>query len=416
MEPHSKPAKVRGANTLTDAACRNAKPSEKPRKLADGHGLYLLVQPNGARYWRFKYRLAGREKLFQVGPYPEVSLTKARAERDKARELVREGKDPVSNRQAERQRAVADSVNTFGAVADEWLAKNQTKWSPAMRAKVAGIVGNNLTPHLKHLPVREVTTDHMLAVLRKIERRGALEVMQRARQYASAIFRHAVITKRAQADPTQYLGDALATRRVVNYRALPAKALPAFIKAVDAYPGYPQTRIALELLLLTIVRSGELRAAQWVEVDFEAAIWTIPAQRMKMRREHRVPLADRVLALLRELHKHTGHSRWLFPNEADHETHASENFFLQAIKRLGFKDRTTAHGLRSLASTVLNETGFRADVIERALAHEEKNAIRRAYNRAEYWEERVNMAQWWADYVGEARGGKVLTGAFRRAA
>jgi integrase len=408
--------KARGTNTLSDAACRNAKSGDKPRKLSDGKGLYLLVQPDGARYWRLKYRLAGREKLFQIGPYPDVSLTKARAERDKARELVREGKDPVGNRRTEKARTAADSANTFQVVAEEWLAKNHGKWSPAMRLKVAGIVGNNLTPYLKNTPVREITTDAMLTLLRKIERRGALEVMQRARQYASAIFRHAIITKRLDVDPTQYLGDALSTRKVVSYRALPAKELPAFMLAVDGYTGYPQTRIALELLILTMARSGELRAAEWTEFDLEGAIWTVPAERMKMRREHRVPLADRSLALLRDLQQHTGHSRWLFPNEANHEAHASENFFLQAIKRLGFQSRTTAHGFRSLASTVLNETGFRPDVIERALAHEEGNKIRRAYNRAEYWEERVQMAQWWADYVRAARGGKVLAGKFRRAA
>ena len=386
---------------LTDTKIRQAKPGPKPYKLADGGGLFLLVHSNGSKYWRLKYRLDGKEKLFAVGVYPEINLAEARHKTLEARRVIREGSDPVVERRRQRAQA-ASSVDTFQTIAEEWMASRENEWSPTYLQAVRSALAANIYPQVGGYPVRSITVPIMREALLLMERRGALAALRKVRMWASQVFRYAIATGRADVDPAAPLRGTFKAHKGRNFAALTKpEEFGELIAKIMAYDGSPVTRCALMLMAYTFVRTGELRGAQWSEFDLEGAIWRVPAERMKMGEEHVVPLSRQALEVLAELKPLTGHSRLLFPNERKPNAPMSENTVLYALYRMGYHSRATGHGFRSSASTMLNELGFDADVIERQLAHQERNKVRAAYHRAEYLPERGEMMQRWADYIDE---------------
>jgi integrase len=393
---------------LTNTAVKAAKPSGAPFKLYDERGLFLLVQPGGQRYWRFKYRMDGREKLLSLGVYPDVSLALARERREDARKLIADGVGPSARRQAEK----LAGADTFKAVALEWLDKQQ--FTPKTPKKAQWTFNDLLFRQLGSKPVRSITAPDVLAVVRRIEARGKIETAHRTKQRAGQIFRYAIATGRAERDPTGDLRGALTPLKVKNRAALTyPKRVGELLRAIDGYSGQLDTEYALKLAPLVFVRPGKLRAAQWkeFELDGERPEWRLPGERMKMGELHIVPLARQALALLRELKEQAGEGRYLFPSLRTASRPICENTLGAALRRLGFsKDDMTAHGFRAMASTLLNEQGFPPDVIELQLAHTERNEVRAAYNRAQRLEERRRMMQAWADYLDGLRaGGNVIT-------
>lgn len=392
---------------LTDTTVRNAKPEPKPRKLADGSGLYLLIQPSGSKLWRLKYRIAGKEKLLAIGKYPGVTLREARRRRDDARDLLAAGLDPSAAKRAQKL-AQHDSVrNSFEALAREWMGQQGSKWTASHRAKVARRLEVNVFPWLGRRPVAEITAPELLAVLRRIESRGIIETAHRAQQNCSAVFRYAVATGRAESDPSAALRGALKPARERHHASIKdPSAIGALLRAIDDYGGDHVTRCALKLAPMVFVRPGELRAAEWAEIDTEAAEWRIAAERMKMRAPHIVPLSRQALAVIAELRPLTGSGRYLFPGLRSPKRPMSENTVNAALRRMGYtKDEMTGHGFRSMASTLLNEMGWHRDAIERQLAHAERDNVRAAYNYAEHLPERRRMMQAWADYLDSLRNG-----------
>jgi len=396
---------------LTDAKIRNTKPREKPIKLTDGGGLYLEVRPTGAKLWRYRYRIGGKENVFAVGQYfndkrgGHISLDDARSERDKARALVKQGIHPAHNRQAERLAIHAENANTFEAVAREWIAKKKPGWTAYYLRQVQRFLESDVFPYVGNLPIRNVTAAHLLEILRRIEGRGAETVAVLVRQWASAVFRYAVATLRADTDPAAALKGAIHRPKIEHRKPLSRDQVADFVKALDVYGGYRTTVIALRMMLLTFVRTVELRAARWTEIDLDRAEWRIPAERMKMREPHLVPLSRQAVELLAELHTYTGGRDFLFPNYRNPKTCMTSTTLNRALERMGFNGKGSigfsAHGFRATASTILNEIGFRPDVIERQLAHAERNKVRASYNQAEYLEDRRTMMQQWADMTDE---------------
>jgi integrase len=408
---------------LTDSQIRNAKPDEKPVKLTDSGGLYLEVRPTGAKLWRYRYRIAGKENVFAVGEYVQAPsgetkeqtqsrrnagmliLAEARARREECRALVKQGIHPAHHRQAVRMEQSARNADTFEAVAREWIAKKKPGWTPHYLRQVERFLEADVFPYVGHLPIRNVTAAHLLEIVRRVEGRGAETVALLVRQWASAVFRYAVATLRADADPAAALKGAIHRPKIEHRRPLTHDEIRAFTKALDGYAGYRTTVIALRLMLLTFVRTVELRGALWREIDLDRAEWRIPAERMKMREPHIVPLSRQGVELLRELHTHTGGRGMLFPNYRNPKTCMTATTLNRALERMGFNGKDSigfsAHGFRATASTILNEIGFRPDVIERQLAHAERNKVRASYNQAEYLEERRAMMQQWADLTDE---------------
>ena len=393
---------------LTDVAVRSAKSREKDYKLADGGGLYLLVTPAGGRLWRLKYRMHGIERKLALGRYPEVSLGQARKARDVAREAIGAGDDPAAAKRRERVAARASAAITFSGVSLEFVEKQEREGrSPATVAKLRW-ARNWLMPALGHRPINEIEPHEILAVLKRQEANGNLETASRTRVFASRVFRYAVATARAKADPASLLLGATAAPRPKHLAAIiDAKRIGELLRAIDAYGGAPVTRLALVLSPHVFVRPGELRQAEWSEFDLEASVWRIPASRMKKRREHVVPLSRQALAILDELRALTGGGTLLFPAMGKRDRPLSENTATAALRRMGFgADEMTAHGFRAMASTTLNESGkWHPDAIERALAHRDSDQVRAAYHRGAHWEERVRMAQWWSDKLDTMRAG-----------
>lgn len=390
---------------LTDIACRSRKPTSKLKKLSDMGGLQLWIFPNGSKLWRFAYRFGGKQKLLALGRYPDTSLLAARVEREKARALLKEGRDPSHVRQLA---LIVNAVggDTFEIVAKEYLTKlRRENRSEATLAKLEWLL-DFARPVLGPLTVREIKPIEILAVLRTVEARGRYETARRLRSTIGAVCRYAVATARAEADPTAALQGALTTPTVTPRAAITnPKAFGALLRAIDGFTGQPTTRAALKLMALLFPRPGELRGAEWSEFDFEEAVWTIPAARTKMRREHRVPLAPQAIAVLQGIHKTTGGGILAIPGVRSVRQPMSEATLNAALRRLGYsKDEATAHGFRATASTLLNESGgWTADAIERQLAHVEANAVRGAYARGEHWDERVKMMAWWADYLDQLK-------------
>jgi integrase len=392
---------------LTEIAIRNAKYEEGGRnKLSDGRGMYLRLTPAGGKLWRLKYRFGGKEKTLAFGAHPDVSLAAAREKRDAARKLLANDLDPSVARKAEKAEREFKAANTFETVAREWVEAQRSRWTPSHAEQVLWSLERDTFPELGATPVADLTAPVVLDAIRKIEKRGSLEVAARVKQRVSAVLRYAVATGRATSDPTRDLRGALkAPERVKHRAALLAPDLPAFFEKLAAYDGHPQTKLAIRFCLLTAVRSAELRGALWSEIDEKAAEWRIPAERMKMREAHIVPLSAQALAVLRELRTLTGNREHLFPNVAKPTTAMSENTVLFALYRMGYHGKATGHGFRTTFSTTLNEQGVPPDWIERQLAHKERNAVRAAYNRAGYLPERRKMMQQWADYLSAVEKG-----------
>jgi integrase len=393
---------------LTDMEIRTAKPSARIVKLSDGGGLQLWLMPDGAKRWRIAYRFAGGQKLLAIGVYPAIGLREAREAREEAKRLLAGGTDPSIAKQLAKAAKATASADTFDALATELLDKKRRE-SKADRTlgKLEWLL-RLARPALGARPIAEITAPEVLGVLRGVESRGRYETARRLRATIGQVFRYAVATGRANADPTSALKGAL-TAPTVQHRAaiIEPKSFGGLLRAIETYDGAPETRVALELLALTFVRPGELRAAEWVEFDLDAAFWSIPGEKMKMKRPHRVPLAPRAVVILGELQTMTGHRKFLFPSVRSVARCMSENTINAALRRLGFdKDEMTGHGFRSAASSMLNESGlWNADAIERQLAHVDNDSVRRAYARADYWDERVRMMAWWANRCEEMRNG-----------
>ena len=404
-------AGTKAINKLSEAALRNAKAGEQIKKLSDGGGLQLWIMPNGSKLWRLAYRFGGKQKLLAIGDHPAFALADARKSRDEARRLLGEGKDPMEMRRVAKQEAEAERI-TFRALANEYISKLEREGrAPATMNKVRWLLG--LTDRdIGQLPVGEIKPAQVLKALQRVEKRGNYETARRMRSTISSVFRYAVATARADIDPAQPLQGALTTPKV-THRAAILKPLEfgGLQRAVDGYAGQPSTRIALKLMAYLFPRPGELRQARWEEFDLESAVWTIPAERAKMRREHRKPLPVQAVALLNELHDLTGFGALAFPATTSVKRPMSENTLNAALRRLGYtKDEVTAHGFRATASTLLNEsTRWSRDAIERELGHVEGNDVRRAYARGEHLVERKAMIQWWADHCDTLRdGGEIV--------
>jgi integrase len=394
---------------LTDKAIRAIKPGPKLRKLSDGAALQLWVDPRGYRFWRYAYRFNGKQRVLALGSYPNVSLAEARAKRDAAKELIRDSKDPSIERRLERITKRVAAANTFKAVANELLARKKAEGKADRTLEKAAWLLDMASSDLGRRPIADISAAEILSVLRAVERRGKLESARRLRATIGQVFRFAIATARAVNDPTIALRDALLPPKVKHRAAiLDPLALGAFLRAVDGFSGQPETKTALQLLPLVFPRPGELTRAEWTEFDLGRAVWRIPARNDKMRRGFDVPLAQQAITILRELQGITGHRRLVFPGARSPERPISENTLNAAIRRLGYAaDEVVAHGFRSTASTLLNESSvWSKDAIEKSLGHIEKDAVRRAYNRSLYWEERVRMMQWWADHLDGLKGGE----------
>ncbi|HSX54062.1 MAG TPA: integrase arm-type DNA-binding domain-containing protein [Sphingomonas sp.] len=404
---------------LTTVQIRSLKPEQRPYKVADSDGLFLLVQPTGALLWRFRYKVFGQERKLSLGTFPDLSLEKARRKRDEARAQLIDGIDPGEEKRQRRLEAELAAKTTFGLVADEYIQKMQREGkSPATIKKARWFL--ELLEGIAKRPIASVTPHELLDVLKRVERRGHHETAVRLRAFAGRVFRYGFATLRTDRNPADILRGALTVPRVRHHAAIiePAK-VGELLRAIEDYNGRPETVFALKLAPHVFLRPGELRQAKWEEIDFADKVWRVPAERMKMKQPHAVPLSRQSLYLLQELRGLARKSEFLFP--ALHTTQRSicENTLNVALRRLGYgHDDMTSHGFRAMASTLLNESGlWHPDAIERALAHGERNKVRAAYHRGAHWAERVRMAQWWSDYLDRLRiGGKVVRGKFQRRA
>ncbi len=396
---------------LTDAKCRNASSGgRKIRKLADGGGLYLWVYDDGRKYWRMRYWLRGKEKSLSLGVYPDVRLKDARQKLEVERRHLDGNLDPSVERRADKLRRSVAAANSFEAVALEWYEKQLHTWVPGHADDVKRRLERNAFPSIGSRPIDEIEAPELLAALRPIEKRGAHDLAHRILQVCGQVFRYGIATGRCKRDISRDLRGALTPHQKRHQAAVRPEELPELLRAIAGYGdhGDKQTCLALELLTLTFVRTNELIGAEWTEFDLEAGLWIIPAARMKMKTEHVVPLPKQALAILEQLREINGGSRYVFPGR-NRDKPISNNTMLFALYRLGYKGKMTGHGFRAVASTCLNEMGFRADVIERQLAHSERDEVRGAYNRAEYLPERKKMMQAWAKHVEALRqGAKVI--------
>ncbi|MHB1115235.1 tyrosine-type recombinase/integrase [Sideroxydans sp.] len=399
---------------LTDTAIKKAKLEAKPYKLADGGGLFLLVQPNGAKYWRLKYRYAGKEKLLALGVYPDVTLKDARGRRDEARKLLANGSDPSAVKRTQKRQEKVSAANSFEAIAREFHTMKSPIWTEHHATDWINTLEREAFPKFGSRPIIEIEAPDVLDVLRGIEARGAFEVRGRVLQRVRAVFAYAIASGRARHNPAAELRGALAPRpKVQHFAALSEKEMPEFLRALTDYQqrakSSPVVFAATRLLALTFVRTGEVRGAQWSEFDLVEGVWTIPAERMKARAPHTVPLSRQALEVIRALQPLTGHLPTLFPSRNGKGAVISENTVLKVIENVGYKGRMTGHGFRSVASTYLNNLGtIRPDMIEAQLAHGDKDQVRAAYNRADYREYRTAMMQFWADTLDKMeQGGKL---------
>jgi integrase len=396
---------------LTNVSCRNAKPSDKAYKLSDEKGLYLYIKPNGTKAWRLKYRFLGKEKTLSIGLYPEVSLAKARASRDEARKQLTDNIDPSHAKQLEKQALHNATANSFESIAREWHIKYSAKWSQNHGEKILRQLEKDIFPWVGSRPISEISAQELLTTLRRMESRGALETAHRSHQNCSRIFRYAIATGKAERDPASDLKGAIPPPQKKHLASIiEPKAVGELLRAIEGYQGQLITKLALKLAPIVFVRPGELRHAEWDEINIIEKEWRIPGKKMKMRVTHIVPLANQAIEILQELHNITGKGKYLFPSVRSPKRPMSENTILAALRRLGYaNNEMTGHGFRSMASTLLNEQGWNADAIERQLAHGERNSVRAAYNYAEYLPERRKMMQAWADYLDNLiSGAKVL--------
>lgn len=392
---------------LTDIICRSAKAQAKEYKLTDASGLHLLVSPNGCKGWRLRYRFGGKEQMLSLGTYPEIGLKDARNRRDEARKLIANGINPSAKRQQDKRQITEAATDSFESVAREWYAKYSPQWATSHGEKIIRRLERDIFPWIGSHPARSITAPELLAVLRRIESRGAVETAHRAGQNCGQVLRYAVATGRAERDPSGDLKGALPPIRQTHLASITEpEAIGQLLRSMDAYQGSMVTRCALLLAPLVFVRPGELRRAEWAEIDLDGAEWRIPAEKMKARVLHIVPLSEQAIAVLRELQPLTGRGRYVFPSGRGPSRCMSENGVLSALRRMGYSgEQMTGHGFRSMASTLLNEQGWPFDAIERQLAHSERNKVRAAYNYAEHLPVRRKMMQAWADHLDSLRRG-----------
>ncbi len=395
---------------LNDTKVRMTKPAEKPQKFFDGGGLFLLVTPTGGKLWRFKYRFGASERLLCIGTYPETSLAEARLRRDQASALLAKGVDPRETKKAQKA-AGNQETETFEIIAREWYAKFSPSWATSHAKTTIRRLELFIFPWLGARPVKTITAPELLAALRRIEAKGALETAHRVKQVCGQVFRYAIATGRAERDPSGDLRGAIPAASGKHMATITApKEIAGLLRSIDDYRGGIVTRCALQLAPLVFVRPGELRQAEWSEFNLETAEWRIPAEKMKAGAVHIVPLSRQAIDILREIHPLTGHGRYVFPSPRTDSRPMSSNAILSALRRMGYaKDEMSGHGFRSMASTLLNEQGWNRDAIERQLAHAERNRVRAAYNYAEFMPERKKMMQAWADYLeGIKTGAKII--------
>lgn len=393
---------------LTDTAIRKARPKERPYKVADSQGLYLLINPKGSKLWRIKYRMNGSERKIAIGTYPEVSLAEARRARDKVRQQLAQAIDPNAARRQERIDAVISAGNSFISVAEELIEKKTREGLAAPTLEKLRWFLKLLGPDFCRRPVTEIKPQELLHELRKHERRGRRETAKQLRSFASRVFRYAAATGRTERDPAQLLLGALSSPTVKHFAAITDPvAFGGLLRATEDYEGDPSVMFALKLTPHVFQRPGEIRQMEWKEVDFNKAVWTIPIGKMKMRQPHSVPLSRQALVILEGMRELSGSGRYVFPSVRSKDRPISDNTVNAALRRMGYtKEQMTAHGFRTSASSLLNESGlWNPDAIERALAHMVPGIVRRIYNQSAYWNERVKMAQWWSDYLDELRQG-----------
>ncbi|MEQ1613687.1 MAG: integrase arm-type DNA-binding domain-containing protein [Hyphomicrobiaceae bacterium] len=378
-----------------------ARPKEKPYKLADGGGLHLLVQPNGNKFWRFRYEFGGVEKMLALGSYPATTLAEARAKRDQARKLIEAGTDPSVQKKIARLMAAAASRNTFKALAEEHVANMAANGAAPITVEKHRWLLQEVAAPLAQRPIADINAAELLDILKRVEKSGRRETAKRLRATMSRVFRLAIVTLRATNDPTVALKGALLRPNVQHHAAITdEKEFGAFLRALDEFDGWPVIRSAMKFLTLTCARPGEVRLAHRDEFNFEKATWRIPAERTKMRRQHDVPLSRQAVAVVQDIWSLSEHAELVFPSIRTNRKALSENAMNSAMRRMGYtKDEVTSHGFRATASTILNEHGYNPDVIEAVLGHQPMNAIRRTYNRAHYWPERVKLMQEWADML-----------------
>lgn len=404
---------------LTDTTIRNTKPASKPLKLFDGGGLFLLVTTAGQKWWRLKYRFAGKEKMLALGVYPEVGLAAARRKRDDAREVLASGSDPGEKKKEAKRLRILSAATSFEAVSREWFAGQKDGWTKTYAEKVIASLEVDVFPTLGGRSIAEIEAHHLVQLIRTIEARGVRETAKRILQRCRSVFQYGIMTGRCTRNPASEIDSAVVLKKgpaVQHMARVKAIELPQLMRDIGAYDGEPVTRLALELMALTFVRTGELIRATWDEIDVSLAEWRIPAERMKMHTPHIVPLSRQALAIVEQLRTFNGARDFVFYSPQSRK-HISNNTMLYALYRMGYKSRMTGHGFRGLAATALREMGYSRDVVDRQLAHAERNQVTAAYVHAEYLLERRQMMQHWSDYIDSARSnGKVVVGQFGSAA
>ena len=393
---------------LTDTAIKSAKPRYTDYKLADEKGMYLLVKKSGCKYFRFDYRFAGKRKTLALGVYPETSLKEARDKRDEARKLINGNLDPVEVKKAQKLQLKAETDNTLRAVAAEWHEKLKSKWSANHADRKWHYLEKDVFPTFGNTPINNISPRELLTLLEKIQARGAIDVAHRIKGLCGEVFRYGIYTDRCDRDPTQDIKGVLIPKRNKHMATITnPKKVGELLRAIDGYDGDITTKFALKLTPYVMLRPGELRSAEWSEIDLAAKQWKIPAEKMKMSRPHIIPLAKQVIEILKKMQPITGNGKYVFPSVRSRSRPMSENTITAALRRMGFsKEEMTAHGFRGMASTLLHENGFKSEIIEIQLAHAERNKVKAAYNHAEYLPERIEMMVWWADYLDELRSAK----------
>ncbi|WGL57008.1 tyrosine-type recombinase/integrase [Kluyvera intermedia] len=384
---------------LTDLEIRRSKPREKPYTLNDGSGLSLLIEPNGSKGWRFRYRFDGKPKMLSLGTYPLVSLTDARQKRDEAKKLVASGINPSDVRKRDKQERQNEIGNTFEAIAREWYEKRTDRWSAGYAEEMMKTFETDVFPFIGGRPIAEIKPMELMGVLSRLDERGATEKLRKVRQRCGEVWRYAIVTGRAEYNPAPDLVSAFVPHKKEHYAFLKHEELPEFFRTLNTYSGSIVVKLAMRLQVLTGLRPGELRQGEWAEIDFEKRLWEVPPSRMKKRRPHCVPLSAQAIAILEQLKPITGHYQFIFPGRIHHSKPMSEMAMNVLIRRIGYAGRVTGHGFRHTMSTILHEQGYNTAWIETQLAHVDKNSIRGTYNHAQYLDGRREMLQWYADYM-----------------
>ena len=402
---------------LTDLEIRRSKPREKPYTLNDGSGLSLLIEPNGSKGWRFRYRFDGKPKMLSLGTYPLVSLTDARQKRDEAKKLVASGINPSDVRKRDKQERQNEIGNTFEAIAREWYEKRTDRWSAGYAEEMMKTFETDVFPFIGGRPIAEIKPMELMGVLSRLDERGATEKLRKVRQRCGEVWRYAIVTGRAEYNPAPDLVSAFVPHKKEHYAFLKHEELPEFFRTLNTYSGSIVVKLAMRLQVLTGLRPGELRQGEWAEIDFEKRLWEVPPSRMKKRRPHCVPLSAQAIAILEQLKPITGHYQFIFPGRIHHSKPMSEMAMNVLIRRIGYAGRVTGHGFRHTMSTILHEQGYNTAWIETQLAHVDKNSIRGTYNHAQYLDGRREMLQWYADYMEALDNGEnVVHGTFGKSA